>query len=523
MTSRNRLILRGVTASGAAAALAALLAAPAAATTYNLATFTDDATVNGNCTLREALLAANTNAPVDACAAGGLDDAIVLPTGTYDFNGQLALGGTGSLSITSADLNPFHVTIDLHGAGRFVSLSGSGSYVFGGLSIVNGAPASSYSDGGAIYAEDVALRVFNFRFVSNSSDLYAGGALFYLAETVGTDRGLIITNGTFFDNHLTNTATGATSTLGGGAYVRVANGNYAFLRDVNFIGNSSSDMGSDAVGGGLALFAYDGSVATCVRCNFQDNSVAETVFSAEGGGAFVAAGSNATLSMVDCRFIGNAASAPGERATAALGVEGTTNGSVYLDRLFIDYNGGINDVDHQDVFLQADSGATVSLVDSELTFGAASGLYGYTNGGILRVGHLTIADYPGPGAIFRVFGGGAAVLENSILVFNGVGPGVPSTPASNFQVIEGSVAQTTNFIGGDALIVDEPSGNYRLAPGSPAIDAGTSSVVTFRSADLDHRSRRAGGATDIGCYEYNSLFAYDFDATDLSAWSGHTP
>ena len=50
---------------------AALLAAPLAqAATITPNTFADDNTNNGNCTLREAIIAANTDAADDACTAG---------------------------------------------------------------------------------------------------------------------------------------------------------------------------------------------------------------------------------------------------------------------------------------------------------------------------------------------------------------------------------------------------------------------------------------------------------------------
>ncbi|MBK8433887.1 MAG: CSLREA domain-containing protein [Chloroflexi bacterium] len=43
----------------------------------------DDLTDNGNCTLREAVEAANTKAAVDMCPAGALTTTIMVPAGTY--------------------------------------------------------------------------------------------------------------------------------------------------------------------------------------------------------------------------------------------------------------------------------------------------------------------------------------------------------------------------------------------------------------------------------------------------------
>lgn len=61
--------------------------------TITVNTTADDNTVNGNCTLREAIIAANTNAAVDACTAGtaGLD--------TIRFN---VGAGTPSIAVTGA-------------------------------------------------------------------------------------------------------------------------------------------------------------------------------------------------------------------------------------------------------------------------------------------------------------------------------------------------------------------------------------------------------------------------------------
>ena len=59
---------------------------------------------DGNCTLREAIIAANTDTPVDLCPADGLPaDVVTLPAGTYVLTvpGAMEDGGlTGDLDIT---------------------------------------------------------------------------------------------------------------------------------------------------------------------------------------------------------------------------------------------------------------------------------------------------------------------------------------------------------------------------------------------------------------------------------------
>src|SRR6266571_5278712 len=73
------------------------LARPAhAATTITVNTTADELISDGNCSLREAIQAANTDTAVDACPAGSGADTIVVPAGTYTLS-------SGELDIT-ADL-----------------------------------------------------------------------------------------------------------------------------------------------------------------------------------------------------------------------------------------------------------------------------------------------------------------------------------------------------------------------------------------------------------------------------------
>jgi CSLREA domain-containing protein len=89
----------GALHNGVRSALGALLAyVLLAVTSINAATIgvdttDDDVTVNGNCTLREAIIAANTNAAVDGCAAGEaspVTDLVNVPAGTYNLTLQVA-------------------------------------------------------------------------------------------------------------------------------------------------------------------------------------------------------------------------------------------------------------------------------------------------------------------------------------------------------------------------------------------------------------------------------------------------
>jgi CSLREA domain-containing protein len=53
------------------------------AATITVNTTFDEFNNDGDCSLREAILAANTNSAVDGCTGGWLADTITLPAGTY--------------------------------------------------------------------------------------------------------------------------------------------------------------------------------------------------------------------------------------------------------------------------------------------------------------------------------------------------------------------------------------------------------------------------------------------------------
>ena len=130
-------------------------AAQAATITVN--TTADELNSDSDCSLREAIQAANTNSVVDACAAGTGDDTITLPAGTY----TLAIAGTGEESNVTGDLDILgNLTISGAGAGSTVIDGGqvdrvlhiqSGNIVtIDGVTITNG-KEPSFPGGGGVF------------------------------------------------------------------------------------------------------------------------------------------------------------------------------------------------------------------------------------------------------------------------------------------------------------------------------------------------------------------------------------
>jgi CSLREA domain-containing protein len=99
----------------------------ASAATMKVTSVVDEIILDGNCTLREAIIAANTDTAVDRCPAGAGADRIIVPAGTY----LLSLSGasedaslTGDLDITSA------VTIQGTGTGTGSNIVDGGSFEY---------------------------------------------------------------------------------------------------------------------------------------------------------------------------------------------------------------------------------------------------------------------------------------------------------------------------------------------------------------------------------------------------------
>jgi CSLREA domain-containing protein len=92
-----------------------------AAPLITVTTFDDELNADGDCSLREAINAANLNSAVDGCAAGSGDDVIVLAAGTY----ILTIAGSDDANASGdLDIAPTVTTerLTIQGAGAGVSL-----------------------------------------------------------------------------------------------------------------------------------------------------------------------------------------------------------------------------------------------------------------------------------------------------------------------------------------------------------------------------------------------------------------
>jgi CSLREA domain-containing protein len=267
------------------------------ASTITVNTIADDATVNGNCTLREAIQAANTNAAVDLCPTGSAtgQDTILFARGVTgkillnsllpnvtDAKGLIIDGRTNAITLSGnkkveillvfpgGQLTLRNLTVadgkNFDGAGVANAIGGSlevFNSTFSGNSTTNGGAGGGISNGGL-------LNVTNSTFSNNSAPNGVGGGILNggtLAVTNSTFSGNSAPNGGggAINNNNSNSAmsvvnstfSGNSANLGGGG---ISNLGQLFLTNDTFSGNSA---GSNS-GGGIGNF---GTAATAKLLN----------------------------------------------------------------------------------------------------------------------------------------------------------------------------------------------------------------------------------------------------------------
>jgi len=270
---------------------------------------------DGQCSLAEAIQAANTNMSVDACTAGAGDDVIELQTGqSYTFSSvdNNDSGPNGLPAITS--------TITINGNGASLGRNTSGpalrfllvKFVPGyftptltirNITMTNGIGQNS---GGAIYSyspnsfgsnvviED-SIFMTNTAIYGGAFSNTAGGSLIVrrsqFNNNIATNQGgaLAITDGDFVVED-SGFAGNSTDTNGGAIFHSAAIGNNQISRS-SFSGNSAGNRGG-------AVFLASTASTEIVNSTFQgNNAINNTTNNAYGGGIF-AQGANVTVRNV---------------------------------------------------------------------------------------------------------------------------------------------------------------------------------------------------------------------------------
>ncbi|MBI4770972.1 MAG: CSLREA domain-containing protein, partial [Chloroflexi bacterium] len=236
----------------------------ARAATIVVNTTADEYNTNpGACSLREAVEAANTDAPFGGCPAGSGDDTITLPAGAY----TLTLAGTPEDANTRGDLD-LTSNLTLQGAGASTTIvDGNGSTLNDRVFDIIGPVAVTLSN----------MTIQNGRRSANGGGIQNAGDLTLTNVTVtgNTAVGFSFGGGLSSFGSLTatnSTFSGNTADQGGGIYV--GNGT-AVLSSVTLSGNTAT--GSSADGGGLY-------VESSTSATLTDSTLSGNTADNNGGG-----------------------------------------------------------------------------------------------------------------------------------------------------------------------------------------------------------------------------------------------
>ena len=474
---------------------------------------TNDGTCDGDCSLREAITAAN--------AAAGTD-AISLPAGIYTltFGSQLPAvtsiiiinGGGAANTFIEANASANTATY------RVFEVTTTGGLTLDSLTVrngrCNGSCAYIPTNGGGIL-NGGSLIVFNVTFSANSATNSGGGMFNYLSSP-------ILTNVTFSAN---------SADTGGGMY------NYSSsptLKNVTFNGNSAVSWGGGMYNDNsssptLTDVTFSANTATIGGGMYNTNSspaLTKVTFSANGatnyGGGMYNNSSSPTLT--DVTFSYNSASSFGggmyndNSSPALTNVTFSANGATFAGGGMYNTNSSPTLTDVTFSANSANTGGGMYNTNStpaltNVTFSANSAGIGggmvNDSGSSPTLKNTLIADSPS----------GGDCVNNATSTLNAASSNnLIQNPAYACGLTNGA---NGNIIGQDPVLGALANNGgftqtHSLLAGSPAIDAGTNTGCP--ATDQRGMLRPLGGICDIGAYE--TVQAYFADVpTNYWSWS----
>ncbi len=431
-------------------------------------TLADDPSGNipGYTTLRDAITQADTDNADQYFInfAPGLQGTIDLTNALPALNNNIAIQGPGPSNLT--------VQRDSNAAAFSVFIVDSGETInFSGMTIAG----SDDGNGGGIYNNSGTLTVNNIAFTDNSANgIYNNGG------TLTVNNSAFTGNGTGIANNGTTTVVNSAFT---GNYTAISNAStntdigLLKVTDSTFINNSGSE------GSGINNFA----TATVTNCNFTGDS-------SYYGGAILSYGG--TLTVSNSTFANDSAACGG----GIYNFDGT---------LTVTNSTFTGDTASQPGGAVCSSYTSAMLTNCTIDGNSAPAGYG---GGIW--GDSTLNNTIVAGNIGGDIGGGQVnpTSSNNLI---GDGTGIPNLSKLNSSNLIGTTANPINPLlgplannGGPTLPNGGPTLTMALLPGSPAIDAGSTSLAVDANGNpltTDQRGaaypRIINGTVDIGALE----------------------
>lgn len=441
--------------------LATLLPAlPVRAATITVTTTNDEFDLTGTgagCSLREAVQAANSNAPFGGCPAGSDPDQITLPAGTYAFS----LSGTeasANVGIDDLDVDGAltivglgHPIIDANDLDRVFEVGGGDSLTLRGLALTDGTAES----GGAIRVSSGTLSlvdvVVDLSAATVGSFSAFGGGIF--AETSAVSIA-----GSRITNNSVTSASGALGEQASGGGISLRGGTLT-VTDSLISGNAARDFG-----GGID--AIQNGTVTLTNVTIASNRALD------GDGIALR---NASGTLTNVTIAGNGLGASGKGGGMYADLSGATDVIALENVTFSTNTGGASGGSGGSIYVVPASLGSVTARNTIAAHPLAGGNCGgkspsYTNGHNLEF-------VPGgtSSPCFTLAGDPTTVFGDPMFPVDGVGNIAPA--ADN---------------GG-------PTPTIALGAGSAALNAGIAVVGVV--SDQRGVPRPFGVAPDIGAYE----------------------
>ena len=423
----------------------------------------DTVAADGICTLREALTAANTDAPVGGCAAGSGADLITfstpdpisvtayLPTvtSTITIEGHTVLDGGG--------------TSDLLGVGEYGVLTVRNVWFQRGRSMFVGGALKSYG----------TLVVQSCRFDANTTDA-DGGAIFAMAGTLSVSDSVFMNNA---------------SAYGGAIYSAVP----TTIKDSLFRSNHGT------YGGAVSM-----NTGTIAASEFTLNEASV------GGAIHATVGLGGPLAISDSRFRGNLASTRGGSLELEQGVA-TVARSIFREDLAVHgasidtapaTNLTVTDSLIRDAVAANDGGAIRARGDAVVTGSTLAANHATNGGAIAATAGLAIIDSTLAGNTASSGGGGALQVT-----------GATTVSGSMFRANQASVGGAINADLADAAELHVTGSDFKANVATTwggAIRLGTGSAVLYSDDFV------ANTATDGGALVVSGGTSVSVDTSDLS-------
>ena len=500
------------------------------------------------CTLRAAIMAANTNTPVDNCNAGSVDGA-----DTISFTG---LSNNSIITLTS-ELPVVTSTISVNGPGqdslaisgdnssRILSVASGGDLTLSSITLLNGSTTNdAAARGGAINVDSAILTINNSTLSDNSATSFGGGVF-------SRNSNITISNSILSDNYTAQSG-GGISFIGSDIFITdstvsdnsadFGGGVYSISSSTTIINSILSNNLANSVGGGISTTSN--SVTTISESTISNNSTG-------GRGGGISSRYSSTITINDSSISDNSAYSRGGAFYSKDSSTNIINGTVSNNSA--GFSGGGIDSDNSNIVINqsilsnnsagfggggvsSENSSKTSIVNSTLSNNSANG-----GGGVLSrnssttISNSTVSNNSADsgGGVFASFSTlklinaivsgntaptrrGAEIYSpsdsNTLLIQHNVLGSSQTNDSAAFEVFSAGVMfDPTNIIASsDRLnlrlnqiiepLADNggPTLTHALPIGSPAFNLGDNANCPAR----DQRGEpRDNGPCDIGAFE----------------------